>query len=283
MVAAGLAATPSFRGKGRLVLFLDGILTDPTSPASYLVEGELNGGVRFCFDLRAWGQKFAFYYRRWEHEYVRMVNRLYRGGVFLDIGSSLGLYPVCMGGAVRARGERIISVEPVENNLDRQRINVALNGLEDLVTFVPVALGDRVGVLRIRTDPTGADNNAVVTEEGDIEVPVRRLDGIMEEIGRPEVGFVKMDVEGYEPSVLRGATEILARDRPFLLAEFNRERMAVNGFDMGDSWELLHGFGYECYALREGRNALRLLDTPSDVENLFFLPREYSLPADLLG
>ncbi|HYR29848.1 MAG TPA: hypothetical protein VEU30_15365, partial [Thermoanaerobaculia bacterium] len=90
--AAILSRTPRFKGKGRITLLIDRLVTDSSDPASYVAVGRLNGGRPFSCDLRAWGQKFAFYYGEWELPHVRMLRRLYRGGTFLDIGSSIGLY-----------------------------------------------------------------------------------------------------------------------------------------------------------------------------------------------
>jgi FkbM family methyltransferase len=51
-----------------------------------------------------------------------------------------------------------------------------------------------------------------------IEVPLRRLD----EYGLQEIGFIKLDVEGHELEVLRGAEETLARCAPTLLVEVDQ-------------------------------------------------------------
>src|SRR4029079_6489775 len=92
LMPACLGSMPAFRGKGRITLLLDRVLTDIRDPRSYEVIGDLNDGVPFNFDLRPWGQKFAYYYREWEREYINILRRMYNGGVFLDVGSSLGLY-----------------------------------------------------------------------------------------------------------------------------------------------------------------------------------------------
>jgi hypothetical protein len=54
-----------------------------------------------------------------------------------------------------------------------------------------------------------------------VTVQVRRLDGVWEEIGRPRVAFVKMDVEGAEAAVIRGAGRFLEDCHPTMLIEAN--------------------------------------------------------------
>lgn len=270
-----LGSIPAFRGKGRITLVLDKVLTNARDPRSYEVTGYLNDGVRFHFDLRPWGQKFAYYYREWEGEYINVLRGLYSGGIFLDVGSSLGLYVVCMGNAVRSLGGSIISVEPVPFNLERQKKNVALNHLEDLVTYVQCALGNERTSVRVKTDPLQADNNAFIAEEGGLEIAVVPLDDLVSENKWSRIGVMKMDVEGYEPMAVEGARETIKRDRPVILAEFCRERMDINGFAMGRPWEfLVDDLGYRCFWLSLSDKKLHKLESAGDFENLFFLPKD---------
>ena len=263
-----LSRLPRFRGIGRVTLALDALLTDRADPSSYIVEGVLNGGFHFLFDLRSWGQKFAFYYRDMEAEYVDALRRLYDGGIFADVGSSIGLYAVCLADVVRARGGRVAAFEPVAFNRERQQANIALNHAADVVDVYPFALGASDAVLRMAGDRTRADNNAFLTASGDIEVEVRRLDDVARDW--PPIGLMKIDIEGYEPEMLKGARATIERDRPIVFAEFNRERMAINGFTMDESWQWFSERAYRCFRLRNG--ALAELDAPGAHENLFFIP-----------
>jgi FkbM family methyltransferase len=270
-VARALRALPAFRGKGRITLLLDRLLTDYRDEASYLADGPVNGRAILRYDLRSFGQRFGFYHGGQEPELVAALAGLYAGGTFVDVGSSLALYLVCLGPLVRARGGTMLSFEPVPANLERQRINLELNGLADLVETVPCALGARAGSLRMLVDPTGADNNAFGSPEGTLEVPMTTLDQVLGE--RPAlrpVGAIKMDVEGYEPEVVAGACGVIAADRPVILAEFNRERMAINGSSIEPSWEFLRGEGYRAW--RVGARGLVPLDRPGADENILFVP-----------
>lgn len=269
-VAAGIARLPDVRGRGRVTLLLDRFLTNPNDPRSYQTTGRLNGNFRFAFDLRPWGQKFAYYYRLWEPDYVHVLRGLYRGGRFIDIGSSLGLYVVTLSDLVRAAGGRIASIEPIPFNRSRQEVNLRLNGIEDLVDPADVALGSEPGRVFLVVDPLHADNNAIISVEGDFEVPVVTLDQLCRDRGWSGIGAIKMDVEGYEPRVIEGGRETIARERPPILAEFNRERMEINGFSIDPSWEFLHGLGYRAFVLDRGR--LRPIDEPGQHQNLFFIP-----------
>jgi FkbM family methyltransferase len=274
--ASILTALPGFRGKGRITLLIDRLVTNSSDPESYTAVGALNDGAAFSFDLRPWGQKFAFYYGEWELAHVRALRRLYRGGTFLDIGSSIGLYPVSLGREILARNGSIISVEPVPLNLRRQRVNLHLNGIEHLVTILEVGLGSTDGELRMRTDRGGADNNALIAADGDLAVAIRRLDDVLAELGSPPITLIKMDVEGFEPEVIAGGQETIRRDRPVIFAEFHRGRMAINRFSMDPPWQFLMSCGYRCFLLRGDR--FEPLDGPGDFENLYFIPASFGDP-----
>jgi FkbM family methyltransferase len=267
-----LSHTPRFRGKGRITLLIDGILTDSSDPASYRTSGLLLGRFPFHFDLRPWGQKFAFYYGEWERDLIEPFRRLYRGGMFVDVGSSLGLYVVCMADLVRAAGGRIVSIEPIPHNLARQRENIALNGIGDLVDCVPLCLGAERGVVHLVADEVGGDNNAFIAAAGGIACDVLPLDELAAERKWPRIGAMKIDVEGYDPLVVEGARERIEHDRPILLIEFNRERMAINGLSVEPAWTFLHGLGYR--AFRAQGDALLPVSDPAAYENLFFVPDE---------
>jgi FkbM family methyltransferase len=266
-VPALTSRLPDVRGRGRVTMLIDRLLTDFDDPRSYIATGIVNG-FPLQLDLRPWGQKFAFYYREWEPEYIAALRRLYRGGDFVDVGSSLGLYVVCMSDLVGAHGATIRSIEPIAFNLERQKRNVALNGIEDLVEYAEVSLGAERATVHLRIDPLQADNNAIIADDGAVPSLVVPLDELAREW--PRIGAMKIDVEGYEPKVIDGGRATIARHRPVILAEFNRERMTINRFDIEPSWQFLMSLGYRAFRL-DGATMLPLAE-PGQHENLFFLP-----------
>jgi hypothetical protein len=78
--------------------------------------------------------------------------------------------------------------------------------------------------LHLARDPAYPSLVEVESGLGDgtgVPVQVRRLDGFWEESGRPQIAFVKMDVEGAEATVIRGASRFLESCRPTMLIEAN--------------------------------------------------------------
>jgi len=117
------------------------------------------------------------------------------------------------------------------------------------MTIHEFALSDRAGVAKMRFDPnnTGTGtieaannltNNPGIREVIELDVMVRTLDSL----ALSEVGFIKIDVEGHEPAVLRGGQALLAANRPVLLMELE---LRHNPSAFEEVWSLLDPLGYQ--------------------------------------
>ena len=125
--------------------------------------------------------------------------------LFLDVGANIGSYTVLAAGGA---GARCIAVEPVPATYRRLMANVRVNQLESKVDSHCVALGAERSKLRFSTD-LDTMNHVVDEHYGGAheQVEVLPLDELMR--GRVPVA-VKIDVEGFEREVLRGARRLLA-------------------------------------------------------------------------
>jgi FkbM family methyltransferase len=80
-----------------------------------------------------------------------------------------------------------------------------------------------------------------------IQVPVETVDRLVAEHRLARVDLIKMDVEGYEPGVLAGLQQTIARDRPILLTEFWPYGMRDAGFDPAEFIGACLRAGYGAY------------------------------------
>ncbi|MFI1163213.1 FkbM family methyltransferase [Streptomyces sp. NPDC020801] len=133
-------------------------------------------------------------------------------GTAVDVGGWYGPWTH----RLAARARRVVTVEPVPH---LARLLAAATPAN--VRVIQAAAADRPGPARLWLPPDDAGDRGVSSlVRRDIHaraLPVERV--ALDDLGLREVGFVKVDVDGSELAVLRGATGLLARDRPALFVE----------------------------------------------------------------
>lgn len=179
-------------------------------------------------------------YRRAEPELGRLDEICGRGGIMIDVGAWYGPWSQ----RLARRANRLVALEPTS------RYEVLRRTLPANAQVIQAAASDRRGHAQLWT--TGGGDGA----EGlgslvrrDIhgtatEVPVVRID----DLGLSGVTFMKIDVEGHELAVLRGAADTIRADRPRLLLEVESRMQSV-----GALLDALTSWGYQGFVLRHGR------------------------------
>jgi FkbM family methyltransferase len=132
------------------------------------------------------------------------------GDVVYDLGANVGFYTLLAAKLAGPTG-RVVAFEPVPRNLGYLRRHLALNHRED-VTVVAAAVSDRSGTARFRDGP--AHTVGTLATDGGYAVDVVALDDYT---SSPAPRVIKIDVEGAEADVLRGAHRVLRTVRPIVL------------------------------------------------------------------
>ncbi len=144
------------------------------------------------------------------HQAADLITRLVPPGrAAVDVGANRGIYTYWM----HTRASRVDAFEP-QPSLARYIRQARLSS----VRVHEVALSDRAGNAHLVVPHD--DGLAHLTPSGQqpgsgLEVVTRSLDSF----GLLDVGFIKIDVEGHEMAVLRGALETIQRSRPVLFVE----------------------------------------------------------------
>jgi FkbM family methyltransferase len=150
---------------------------------------------------------------RWNVEEYRAFRAATRdGATVLDIGANAGSYTILFAQWVGPTG-RVIAFEPVPAICELLRVEVELNGVADRVEIVNAAVAGSEGTVAM-TAPGAIGINRVVpsSEPGLLQVCAVTIDGFCATHRvRPDV--IKIDVEGLELDVLRGARRTLATNR----------------------------------------------------------------------
>lgn len=144
---------------------------------------------------------------------------------FFDIGANIGAYSMVM--ASQANVQRVLAFEPQHDCLAELQRNIQLNGYGDIVTLHPIALSDESGEAAFRkTGPLAGDSGLASTFLGppvrrghDTHVDIGCLDDICPIVNAEVV--LKIDVEGHESNVLRGAERVMTGNVGFLQIEIH--------------------------------------------------------------
>ncbi len=188
------------------------------------------------------------------HEYEPDLVRRIRascppGGVFFDVGANQGNFSAIAATAVGERG-LVVAVEPQSRLRDILEINLALNS-KGAYRIFRNAIGDRDGdIVRLNLGPTshsGASSlvRAYRWSKKTEDVTTRSIDSIVAELGDIKIDMMKVDVEGFEPEVVRSAAKTLAAKRIGVLAvDFHGSILASRGVDPRQTDAQICGYGY---------------------------------------
>ena len=178
---------------------------------------------------------------------------------FIDIGANIGWFTLIAGRKMAQywtpeKGERgrIISFEANANTAKILMSNVVASPYRDQIDVFPYALSDSTDILYFEDMKVGniagssvhrnplnnlnqAQQDVVDKYDGSYEAvgqnpllktPCLTLDEVLED-HRQDIGLIKMDVEGSEPSVIRGAKETLKLFKPDMLVEFHGDKLRL--------------------------------------------------------
>lgn len=170
------------------------------------------------------------------------------GGTFIDVGGNLGTYAVY---ACRfTKSVEVFEPHPTLSRALRATLGarasvheIALSDRAGNVVFHIPVLGEREIHSRGSIETCHAVDFARMR---DVEVECRRLD----DYEFDSVSVIKIDVEGHEAAVLRGATETLRKHGPTVIVEVEDFRMP-GCFE--DVHAMMHGHGYDGFFIRRGR------------------------------
>lgn len=165
-----------------------------------------------------------------------------------DVGGNFGQTALRMTEAFR--DANVYTFEPVKTSYEKL---IKATKQESRIKPFNIALGDAPGTVTMSIAPDAGSNSIlqIQTVTGTTEVPVQRLDTIVEENNIPNIDLLKIDVEGYELKVLDGATALFDKKKiRFVYAECiltpNPEMPQTSFFDLHNYLEK-RGFCFVTY------------------------------------
>jgi FkbM family methyltransferase len=198
-------------------------------------------------------EKLIFVFREnYEPELSYLERALSPRETFVDVGANLGIYALVASRIVGPSG-RVIAFEPSPGSFALLEANIKLNGLTN-VQISPAAVSDKIGKAFLYDGLDPSQNSLgrdVRLEANGEEVTTQSLDSALAQTSVARVHVIKMDVEGAEELVLRGANKLIAAHRPTVIFEINQEASARLGLSPRGTWDLLRGLGYEFFSVQD--------------------------------
>jgi len=211
-----------------------------------------NLGGSFEIDFRSHILLRVLRKKTYEADLVSLAAKhLNPGRDILDIGANVGLLTVFFAHAIHSP-HRVLAVEPTPLAQQYLRRNIARNSVADKVVVYEGLVAEKPGSYELNVIPGKEEysslGNIVHTSiSGEkfqaIKVNGETVDNLVTRFGL-HPGFVKIDTEGAELFVLRGALQTLQRERPALLMEISDRLLASLGCSSQQVFDLLRENGY---------------------------------------
>lgn len=165
---------------------------------------------------------------------------LVEGGCFYDVGANVGFFSVIAARLVGAKG-KVVAFDPLPSNIDAILHNANLNDFKQIETR-EIALGAEDGTAEfiVSSDPNWGRLASVGTPDAIIgrkQVSVRTIDRLVSGGDQPPA-VMKIDVEGAEVEVLRGARATIVAYRPIIFIDLHGTNEAVKRFFDSLDYEL---------------------------------------------
>lgn len=140
----------------------------------------------------------------------RIMPEVRTGDVIVEVGASIGIYTLAFANRVRANGH-VVAFEPDPASAAELEANIAVNKFQNRVSLMSAAVGASCGWVRFAA-ARGMESHVAIDRDDDasaesISIPLVTLDGVFQDTG---INLLKIDVEGFEEPVLRGAQRLLA-------------------------------------------------------------------------
>jgi FkbM family methyltransferase len=213
---------------------------------------ELYTKQRIVVDLRSAIGKAIYVKGQFDLEIGNIIQGILQpGDVFVDVGANVGSYAIPALLKVEASG--IVFACEVDPRSLRCLFSSKMRfGYQNLV-INGVAIGSRPGVISILGGGEMA-HTYVLPDGGGHSFPMLPLDAFLPAFGARRVRLIKIDVEGSELDVLKGATALLEAHKPFILVEVVATHMARHNYQPSDLESFLAGVGYSFEPIQGGND-----------------------------
>lgn len=187
----------------------------------------------------------------------KFIKSIKEGDTVFDIGANVGYYTVLASKLVGVKG-KVYAVEPDKKNIELLKKNIELNNCLN-VEIVPIALGSENKISYFLSDRANPGESRITQKVTKELVQVKTLDKLVKEKNIKKVDVIKLDVEGGEVDVFRGAKKLVKSSKNLkIFVECNPKALGNSGEDKIALIAFLKGSGFDISCIFDERtNSLR--------------------------
>ena len=193
------------------------------------------------------------------------------GHSVIDVGAHIGYYSLMAAHRLRQIGAGLVfAFEPHPINFADLQRNQQLNNMSNLI-LIQKAAADQTTQMRLFSGPlSGAHSlRQFPFHSNYYEVESITLDDFMAHYSTIKIGLLKIDVEGAELLTLRGAQQLLERDRPLVIYEESKERCRFFNYTTTESRRFMNEIEYDLYQVDDFEIFSDVLAIPKEKHSAF--------------
>ena len=222
---------------------------------------------------------------------LAMARKLIRRGMTIwDVGAHVGYFSLIFSKFAGSEGV-VHAFEPRSSTLVRLRRNLELNAnwhpkvhvhthalsrMEGQLPFICTGSGNtgasHVAPVNVALDP----GRELAGIEQTTTIPSRTGDSVWQELGRPKVQLVKLDIEGHELAAIEGMRLMLETVSPVILTELRENLLKAAGTSSNELVQYLHSLGYTPLDFDVNSNSFVRRTRQGDANLLAFFPKQYT-------
>lgn len=210
-------------------------------------------GIHYRLDISDYQEWLVYFYCKSDSS-DHILNYLSQSVYIFDIGANIGQTSFNMFRTQKNKNlsPRIYAFEPYPRTFGKLETNISLNKSMSINAY-NLGISEHKGNLHMIQHCPSNSGGFRMTEnkQNSIEVPVISLDEFVSEQQVSSVDFVKIDVEGFEVQVLKGAMKSIKQFRPIIIFEYSLENIKAQGGNMEEILKELLNNNYQIFT-KEG-------------------------------
>jgi FkbM family methyltransferase len=195
-----------------------------------------------------------FLFSDFEQDNFQLIKKITeKGWKVIDVGANIGLYALTFAKLIGEKEGIVFAFEPSDEAFTKLNQNIKLNNFKNIKAF-KLGVSNEIGETEFYMTEDDAYNSLGKTPMRRIiekrNIPITTLDKFIEDNDIDEINILKIDTEGADYLVLRGATKLLEnKNPPIILCEYNKITKSGYDYRLDDLIDFLELKGYEIYEI----------------------------------